>query len=220
MSNLGGCLTDSPQKKRPITEATTESAENVVFPPGALISMFNTSIFALVLQCGTTAAATILMVLTPMIGLRCHSLGYIIYGGIAILILFFTIISSLFARISETRFGPSTTFSIKGSTAFIAITLRRITLLLAFLNATWLIVLSCIQVSGFLENCYCNASVLGRGADSYVIISYERWDSTSKVASAMRTARIVATVLAAVTMAIYMFSLWLMSALPAEIDYL
>ena len=191
-----------------------------MFPPGALISMFNASIFALVLQCGTTVAAAIIIVFTPRIGLGCRSLGYIIYGGTSILILFLTIISTLFARISETRFGPSTTFSIKGFTAFTAITLRRISLILAFLNATGLIILSCSQVSGILENCYCNASVLGHGVDSYFIISYEGWDSTSKRASTMRTARIVATVLAGATMAIYMFFLWLMSALPAEIDYL
>ena len=191
-----------------------------MFPPGALISMFNASIFALVLQCGTTVAAAIIIVFTPRIGLGCRSLGYIIYGGTSILILFLTITSTLFARISETRFGPPTTFSIKGFTAFIAITLRRISLVLAFLNATGLIILSCSQVSGILENCYCNASVLGHGVDSYFIISYEGWDSTSKRASTMRTARVVATVLAGATMAIYMFFLWLMSALPAEIDYL
>ena len=182
--------------------------------------MFNASIFALILQCGTTVAAAIIIVFTPRIGLGCRSLGYIIYGGTSILILFLTIISTLFARISETRFGPSTTFSIKGFTAFTAITLRRISLILAFLNATGLIILSCSQVSGILENCYCNASVLGHGVDSYFIISYEGWDSTSKRASTMRTARVVATVLAGATMAIYMFFLWLMSALPAEIDYL
>jgi hypothetical protein len=217
--NLEGYLTDSPQKRGTIYEVTTQPAENVVFPPGALMSMFNASIFALVLQCGTTVAAAIIIVFTPRIGLGCRSLGYIIYGGTSILILFLTIISTLFARISETRFGPSITFSVKGSTAFIAIALRRISLILAFLNATGLIILSCLQVSGILENCYCNASVLGHGVDSYFIISYEGWDCTSKRASMMRTARIVATVLAAATMAIYMFFLWLMSALPAEIDY-
>ena len=176
--------------------------------------MFNASIFALVLQCGTTAAAAIIIVFTPTVGLGCRSLGYITYGGTALLILFLTIISTLFARISETRVGRPTVFSIKGFTAFIAIALRRIALLLAFINATGLIVLSCFQFSNFLDNCYCNASVIGRGTSSYVIISYAGWIST------MRTARIAATALAAGSMAIFMIFLWLMSALPAEIDYL
>jgi hypothetical protein len=176
--------------------------------------MFNASIFAIILQCGTTAAAAIMIVFTPTIGLGCRSLGYIIYGGTAIIILFLTIISTLFARISDTRIGPSTVFTIKVFTAFIAVALRRICLVLAFLNATGLLVISCFQFSLFLDNCYCNASVLGRGVDSYIIVSYEAWVST------MRTARIVGTVLAAATMSIYMIFLWLMSALPAEIDHL
>jgi hypothetical protein len=186
-----------------------------VFPPGALISMLNASIFALVLQCGTTVAATIIVALTPRVGFGCRTLGYIIYGGTSILILFLTIISTLFAHISDTRLGPSTRFSIKGFTAFIAITLCRITLLLAFLNATGLITLSFFQISRLLDNCYCDASVLGLGVDSYIIIAGERWDSTARM-----VARIVAAVLAAATMAIYMFFLWLVSALPAEVDFL
>jgi len=174
--------------------------------------MFNASIFALILQCGITAAAAIIIVFTPTIGLGCRSLGYAIYGGTALVILFLSIISTLFARISETRHEKSTI--VKNMTAFIAIALRRISLFLAFINATGLIVLSCFQFSHFLDNCYCNASVLGRGTDSYIIISSEGWVST------MRTARISATILAAVSMAIYMIFLWLMSTLPPEVDYL
>ena len=142
----------------------------------------------------------------------CRALGYIIYGGIAVLILFLTIISTIFVRISETRHEESTT--VKNLTAFIAITLRRITLLLALINATGLILLSCFQFSRLFDNCYCNASVVGRGTDSYVLASYEGW------VPAMRNARIVATVLATASTAIYMIFLWFMSALPAEIDYL
>ena len=139
----------------------------------------------------------------------CRSLGYIIYGAIAVLILLLTIISTISARISETRHEQST---IKKFTAFIAIALRRISLSLALINATGLVVLSCLQFSHFLDNCYCNASVIGRGTDSYVVASYEGWIST------MRSVRIVATVFALVSMAIYMIFLWFVSALPAEID--
>jgi hypothetical protein len=82
--------------------------------------------------------------------------------------LFLTIISTIFARISETR-DENPPRRQTGFTAFIAIALRRISLLLAFINATGLIVLSCFQFSHFLDNCYCNASVIGRGTDSYII---------------------------------------------------
>lgn len=173
--------------------------------------MFKASIFALVLQCGITAAAAVIVIFTPTIGLGCRSLAYVIYGGIAILILFLTIISTISARISETRVEPPTAFSTKGLTRSIAIFLRRLCLFLAFVNATGLIVLSSFQFSSFLDNCYCNGSVTGHGKDSYIIISFVGWIPT------MRTSRILATVLAVISMSIYMFFLWLMSALPEEI---
>ena len=169
--------------------------------------MFWAVIPALILQCGTTAAAAIIIVFTPTVGLGCRSLGYIIYGGTAVLIMFLAIISTIFARISETRVGPSTI--VKGFTAFIAITLRRVYFLLALLNSTGLIVLSCFQFSHFLDNCYCNASVIGRGQGSYVIIILGGWVST------MRTARIAGTALSAASMAVYMIFLAVTSAPPA-----
>ena len=125
---------------------------------------------ALILQCGTTAAATIIIVFTPTVGLGCRSLGYIIYGGVAIVVMFLNIISTISARISETREERSTV--VKGLTNFIAVALRRISFLLALINGTGLIVLSCFQFSHFLDNCYCNGSVIGRGTDSYVIVFY------------------------------------------------
>lgn len=65
-----------------------------------------------------------------------------IYRGLGLLILFLTIISTIFACSLDTRVGPSTTLPIKGFTPFIAISLRRIALLFAFTNATGLIVMS------------------------------------------------------------------------------
>ena len=173
--------------------------------------MFTASILALLLQCGTTAAATVIIFYTPAVGLGCRSVGYIIYGGVAILILFLTIFSTILTRISETRGRLSTTGRYTG---FIAIALRRISLFLAFINATGLILLCCLQFSRFLDNCYCNASVTGRGTDSYMLTFYSAWTSR------MRTARLVATGIAAGSMAIYMVFLWFASSLPAQIRYL
>jgi len=171
--------------------------------------MLNAAIFALVLQCGLTAAATVIVIFTPTIGVGCRSLGYIIYGGIAILILFLTIISTILVRISETRVGPSTTSSIKGFTALIAITFRRLCLFLAFANAMGMIVLSCLQFSRTLDTCYCNSSAIGNGINSYVIIVFN--------GRALRTYRIWATVLAVACIGIYVAFLWLITALPSEI---
>ena len=181
-----------------------------MFPPGALASMLHASILALILQCGTTAAAVIIVVLTPTIGLGCRSLGYIIYGGVSILILFFAIISTLSARISETRVRQPTAASIKSLAAATATVFHTLSLFLAFANVTWLIVLSSFQFSHFFDNCYCNASVIGRGTGSHIIISYDGWIST------MRAARISALLVAAASVAIYMGFLWYLSAVPTE----
>ena len=184
-----------------------------MFPPGALMSVLKASILALVLQCGTTVAAVIIVVLTPTIGLGCRSLGYIVYGGIFLLILFLTIISTISARISEIRpKQPTGTFSVKGVTASTAIVLRRLSLFFAVANAVWLIVLSSFQFSHFFDNCYCNASVIGRGTSSHVIISFEGWIST------MKAARISATVIAATSIIVYMSFLRLMRPSSTEID--
>ena len=174
------------------------------------MTMLNASIVALILQCGITAAATGIVIFTPTIGLGCRSLGYIIYGGLAIVILVLTMISTIFARISETRKERSA--FAKSLTAFIAIALRRICVFLALMNMVGLILISCLQFSNFLDNCYCNASVLGDGKGSYIIISYVGWFGT------MRTARIIATALAGGSMFVFMVFLWLMSALPAHIE--
>ena len=172
--------------------------------------MFNALVAALILQCGISAAATGIVVSTPTIGLGCRSLGYIIYTGLSIVILVFTIISTIFARISETREGRSP--FVQGFTKFIAVALRRICLPLALINMSGLILISCLQFSNFLDNCYCNGSVLGRGTGSYIIISYAGWIDI------MRTARIIAIALAGASMSVYMVFLWLMSALPAELE--
>jgi len=174
--------------------------------------MFNAAVMALILQCGTTAAAIIIIFFTPTVGLGCRSLGYTIYGAIAILIMFLTIISTIFARISETRKERSTIVTVKCFTAFIAIALRRITFLLALINSVGLIVLSCFQFSHFLDNCYCNASFITRGRNSYIIAIFDTGSVTT-----MRNSRIIGTALSGVVMIIYMIFIWLMSALPVDI---
>ena len=174
--------------------------------------MFKASIFALILQCGTTIAAAIVAIYSPTVGLGCRSLSYLLYGGIAIIIMFLTIISTISARISETRNERSPT--VKRFTASIAIALRRISLFLAFTNATELLLLSCLQFARVIDNCYCDSSVTGLGADAYITFSYQGW------IPAVRNSRIVATIIAATSMTIYMVFLWFVNALPAEIYYL
>lgn len=160
---------------------------------------------ALILQGGITAAAVIVLIPIPPLGLDCRSLGYIIYGATGIFIVSLTITSTILARISETRERPTV---VKRFTAFIAITLRNISFLLAFTNRIGFIVFHCLQFSNFLDNCYCLANVIGRGTDSYMVYTYEGWISK------IRNLHIVATVLAAFFVFVYMVSLWVMSVPP------
>ena len=172
--------------------------------------MFTASVFALILQCGTVAAAMGIVVSTPTVGLKCRALGYVLYRGISIMILFLTIISTISARIAETRNRPAA-IAIKAPTFFIAIALRRVSLTLAIINAAGIIGLSGLQFSNYLETCYCDSSVIGRGAGTYIIISPE--GSVLQI----WVSRVAAIGLAGAIMAIFMFSLWFMTVLPKDI---
>lgn len=170
--------------------------------------MLNAVVLALILQCGVTGAALIITIFTPTVGLGCRSLGYTVYGGLAIIIMFLAIFSTILARISETRKARSRL--VRGVTAFFAIAIRRACVLLALLNSVGLIMLSCLQFSNFLANCYCNSSVIGRGTDTYIVIILQDWVST------MRNARIVGIALAAASISVFMTTLWFISALPVH----
>ena len=170
--------------------------------------MFKSAIFALLLQIGITGAALVIIIFTPTVGLGCRSLGYTIYGGVSITIMFLAIISTILTRISETR--KETSHCVGIFTAFFAITLRRICYLLAVANSVGLIVLSCFQFSNFLANCYCNSSVIGRGTNTYIVIFLQDWIST------MRKARIIGIAAAAGSVLIFMISLWRNSTFPAD----
>ena len=167
---------------------------------------------AFILQFGVTAASTIIVVFTPTIGLGCYSLGYILYGVLSLLVLYLTMASTILARISETRNERS--IAVKRFTAFIAIAFRRMSLLLAFINTTGVIFFFFSQFSRLVGTCYCHASVVGRGKNSYVVVTYDGW------LSVMRTSRILASILAAGSMATYMIFLRVMSSFPSEIDHL
>jgi len=171
--------------------------------------MFHAAIMALILQCGTTIAATLIIVLTPPFGLECYSLGYVAYGTIGIVIMFLSIISTIFARISETRKESAAS---KGVTAIVAIALRRISFLLALANGVGLIASSCLQFSHLLDNCYCNARVLSHGASSYIIVFYDG------SIGAMRYLRFVAILISGIGIFVYMVFLRLVTMLPHRLN--
>lgn len=210
-SNVRMFLIDSKQKRRSVGEATPEPAGDAVFPPGALTSMFVALVLAIVLQCGTTFAAAIITIFTPTVGVGCRSARYILYGAIAIIIMFLTVISTILARISETCHERSQ--AAKRLIGSIAVALRITSYFLAFVNAAGLILFTCVQFSRFFDNCYCSSSVIGRGVDSYILANFEGWTHT------MINSRIVGTIFSIASMATYMLSLWFISN-SIDIDHL
>jgi hypothetical protein len=188
----------------------TSNQPPTTFPPGALATMFNAFIAALVLQCGIGATATTIVVFTPTIGLGCRSLAYILYCAVSIVILIFTIVSTIFARISETRSESSPL--VKNSTEFIAISLRKIVFLLALINMTALIAVSTLQLTNIFDTCYCNSSVLGRGSSGYLVVSFVGW------VGLMKSVRVIAIIASAATVFVYMLFLWLTSSLSDDVD--
>ena len=212
--DVSSLVIDSRQKKVPASESTSEATtppEKPVFPPGALRSMLVASVMAFILQFGVTAASAIIFIYTPTVGLGCYSLGYILYGIVSLLVMYLTMASTILVRISETRDERS--IAVKRFTAFVAIAFRRTSFLLALLNTAGLIFYFFSQFSRLVGTCYCLASVIGRGKDTYVVVTYDGW------LSVMRTSRILASILAAGSLAAYMIFLRVMSSFPSEIDH-
>ena len=109
------------------------------------------------------SGAVTTLAFAPTVGLGCRSLSFIIHGVTAIFIMFFTITSTILTRISETR--DRRFAAVKALKASAAITLRRNTLLLAFINAMGPILL---QSSNLLDH---NTSVTSR---AHVTTSHAR----------------------------------------------
>ena len=166
--------------------------------------MFKSVILALLLQIGITGAALVIIIFTPTAGFRCRSLGYTVYGGVSILIMFLTVISTILARISETRKDKSPLVRI--TTALFAIALRWTCYSLALVNSVGLVILFCFQFSNFLASCYCSSSVIGHGMNTYVIIVLQDWIST------MRNARAIGIGVAASSISVFMISHVLISS--------
>ena len=120
-------------------------------------------ILGLLLQLGTTGAAVVVLIFTPAVGLGCGSLGYIVYGGLAIIIMFLNIFSTILARISEIREDNRCWGFLKSIAKPLAIVMRYTSWPLALLNSVGIIAWPCLQFSNLFSKCYCNLGVLGNG---------------------------------------------------------
>jgi len=144
-------------------------------PTGVWKGMFIASVFALGLQWGTTGSAALILISTPTTGLGCRSGSYILYGTVSTMIWLVLLLSSYLAHHAKVRHDcgvPRSGINAVTVAEGLATLLRRLSILAAGFN-TLGIVLACVfQFSNFYSTCYCNSSVLGRGAQhAYNIIA-------------------------------------------------
>ncbi|KAF9786449.1 hypothetical protein BJ322DRAFT_1020477 [Thelephora terrestris] len=122
------------------------------------------AVFALGLQWSTTGSAAV----TPTTGLGCRSGSYILYGIVSTMRWLILLLSSCLVHFAKPHHGrgyPSRSRLNSANLAEnLATFLRRLSTFAAVGN-TLCIILACVfQFSDFYSACYCNSSVLGRGA--------------------------------------------------------
>ena len=144
-------------------------------PSGVWKRIFVASMFALGLQWATTGSTAVILIFTPTIGLGCRSGTYILYGALSTMIWAACLLSSYLAHYAKVQHDrgdvPRSRFNSSTVAECFASFLRRLSTFATACN-TICIILACVfQFSNIYSNCYCNSSVLGRGAqDAYVII--------------------------------------------------
>ncbi|KAG2120251.1 hypothetical protein DEU56DRAFT_894887 [Suillus clintonianus] len=135
---------------------------------GIFFRMFVASLLPLALQWATTGAAVLVVYFTPTVGLGCRSLGYIIYGALATMVWAMLIMSSIISHYTYSYSGRSSWspfFSIAMRLAkILSNLLRRGGKFVAIVNSIWVVTGAMLQFTDVYDNCYCNSSVLGRGA--------------------------------------------------------
>ena len=137
-------------------------------PSGVRKRIFIASVFALGLQWGTTGSAAMIQMLTPTTGLGCRSGSFLLHGVVSTVIWLALILSGYLAHYAKTRHdhgnpppGSNAITVAKGLATF----LRRLSIFAASCNALWIVLACLFQFSNFYNTCYCNSSVLGRGAE-------------------------------------------------------
>ncbi|KAG2151539.1 hypothetical protein DEU56DRAFT_555464 [Suillus clintonianus] len=134
---------------------------------GMFYRMFVASLLPLALQWATTGAAVLVVYFTPTVGLGCRSLGYLVYGALATTIWAMLVVSSIFSHYASS-YSDRPRSPLSSMTTRIARVLSNLLRWggksLAILNALWIIAAGMLQFTSIYDNCYCNSSVLGRGA--------------------------------------------------------
>jgi hypothetical protein len=154
--------------------------------PGVFTRMAFASCVSLALQWGTVGGAIIIEWFTPTTGMGCRSLSYFIYGAVSTIIWMMLLISSILAHYSATDFDQKSLSTEEQSSTgekshprkplsarvsrVLSDCLRRMGKLLAIANAGWVITTCILQYSDVYDTCFCNSSMITRGAAAYITI--------------------------------------------------
>ena len=150
-------------------------------PSGMWKRIFVASCYALGLQWATTGSAAITAFFTPTTGLGCRSATYILYGLVSTIIWVMLMSSSYLAHYAKVRHVPGhpprPRFNSANFAKDLAAFLRRLATFLAVCNTFLGVLAGTFQFSNFFSTCYCNSSVLGRGAQhAYNVIDFGGYD--------------------------------------------
>ncbi|KAJ7175940.1 hypothetical protein C8R46DRAFT_1080123 [Mycena filopes] len=156
--------------------------------PDVLSRFIIASAAALALQWSTTGASALIVYFTPTVGLGCRSVAYLLYGGVATLVWWMLVLSSVTGHYA-TSYPEFPDLSHRVA-AMGSVVLRRVAKLLATLNSAWIITAFLLQFGNFYDRCYCNSDVLGLGKMAHNVMLLEGSDI-----SAMRAAWIGGIVL-------------------------
>ena len=175
-------------------------------PSGTWKRIFVASSFALGLQWATTGSATMTVFFTPTSGLGCRSGTYLLYGLVSTTVWLMFLLSSYLAHCAKLRHDngnvPPTGFNSADFAEGLAKYLRLLATFGAICNAVSVILADTFQFSKFYSTCYCNSSVLGRGARQAYNIIASGYDYTQ-----VRAGWIGAVVLAGGYVAVFLLSL-------------
>lgn len=165
--------------------------------PDVIRRMVVASVLALMLQWCTSGAAIMVVWFTPRIGLGCRSGAYLLYAIGSTLVWMLLVASSVLshysitpssgykfnetiplASISHSHYSalPIATSERSSTSAqrmagYLAITLNILGKLVAVVNSIWIMCACIFQFANVFNTCFCNASVYGRGTDSFVVLT-------------------------------------------------
>ncbi|KAG2045202.1 hypothetical protein BDR03DRAFT_27880 [Suillus americanus] len=160
--------------------AITAERERSHWVPGVFTRMAFASCVSLALQWGTVGGAIIIEWFTPTTGMGCRSLSYFLYGAVSTIIWMMLLISSILAHYSAAYSNRKPSSARKPSPAQVPLhahislalshCLRRMGKLLAISNSGWVITTCILQYSDIYNTCFCDSSMISRGAAAYVTI--------------------------------------------------